>query len=59
MDWLKTVTPYRIEGTKEQTRTEFERDQDRIIFSVAFKKLNDSRRANRMFLILKLLYGKW
>lgn len=41
MDWLKAVTPYRIEGNKEQSRTEFERDQDRIIFSIAFKKLND------------------
>ena len=41
MDWLKTVEPYRIEGKKERTRTEFERDQDRIIFSDAFKKLND------------------
>jgi len=41
MDWLKIAEPYRIEGKISNTRTEFERDQDRIIFSIAFKKLND------------------
>ncbi|MBN2280547.1 MAG: dNTP triphosphohydrolase [Candidatus Marinimicrobia bacterium] len=41
MDWLKIARPYRIEGKISNTRTEFERDQDRIIFSLAFKKLND------------------
>ena len=41
MDWLKIAKPYRIDGKISNTRTEFERDQDRIIFSIAFKKLND------------------
>ncbi len=41
MDWLKTAEPYRLAGKIGKTRTEFERDQDRIIFSLAFKKLND------------------
>src|SRR6056297_2131904 len=41
MDWLKTATPYRMTGKSGQLRSEFERDQDRIIFSLAFKKLND------------------
>ena len=41
MDWTKTVTPFRLKSAESQTRSEFERDQDRIIFSNAFKKLND------------------
>ncbi len=41
MDWIKTAEPYRLDRKKGKIRTEFERDQDRIIFSLAFKKLND------------------
>ncbi|MBL8966024.1 MAG: dNTP triphosphohydrolase, partial [Spirochaetaceae bacterium] len=41
MEWQTLLGPRSAEGRTTSGRTEFERDQDRVIFSSAFRRLND------------------
>jgi dGTPase len=41
MEWTTLLDPMTADGRSTSGRTEFERDQDRIIFSSPFRRLND------------------